>query len=75
MLFLKWNHIKIPQFCYHALASASATRPQGVVSETVIFFAMLTPGARGGVLVEALRYKPEGHGFDFRWCHWIFSLT
>jgi hypothetical protein len=25
--------------------------------------------------VEALRYKPEGRGFDFRWCHWIFSLT
>jgi hypothetical protein len=20
-------------------------------------------------LVEALRYKPEGRGFDFRWCH------
>jgi len=26
-------------------------------------------------LVEALRYKPEGSGFDFRWCHWNFSLT
>jgi hypothetical protein len=25
-------------------------------------------------LVEALRYKPEGRGFNFRWCHWIFSL-
>ena len=25
-------------------------------------------------LVEALRYKPEGHGFDSR-CHWNFSLT
>jgi hypothetical protein len=23
-------------------------------------------------LVEALRYKPEGRGFDSRWCHWIF---
>ena len=21
-------------------------------------------------LVEALRYKPEGSGFDSRWCHW-----
>jgi hypothetical protein len=28
-----------------------------------------------GQLVEALRYKPEGCGFDFRSCHWIFSLT
>jgi len=26
-------------------------------------------------LVEALRYKPEGRGFDSRWRHWIFSLT
>jgi hypothetical protein len=26
-------------------------------------------------LIEALPYKPEGHGFDSRWCHWNFSLT
>ena len=26
-------------------------------------------------LVEALRYKSEGRGFDSRWCHWNFSLT
>jgi hypothetical protein len=25
-------------------------------------------------LFEALRYKPEGRGFDFRWCHWIKIL-
>ena len=25
-------------------------------------------------LVEALRYKPEGRGFDSRWCHWNFLL-
>jgi hypothetical protein len=25
-------------------------------------------------LVEALHYKPEGRGFDSRWCHWNFSL-
>ena len=25
-------------------------------------------------LVEALRYKPKGRGFDSRWCHWNFSL-
>ena len=22
-----------------------------------------------------LRYMPEGHRFDSRWCHWNFSLT
>jgi hypothetical protein len=26
-------------------------------------------------LVEALRYKAEGHGFDSRWGHSNFSLT
>ena len=25
-------------------------------------------------LVEALRYKPEGRGFDSRWCHWNFFI-
>jgi hypothetical protein len=25
-------------------------------------------------LVKPLRYKPEGRGFDSRWCHWNFSL-
>ena len=32
---------------------------------------------RGAVveLVKALFYKPEGRGFDSRWCHWNFSLT
>jgi hypothetical protein len=24
---------------------------------------------------EALRYKPEGRGFDSRKCHWILSVT
>jgi hypothetical protein len=30
-------------------------------------------GAHGGVVVKALRYKPAGHGFDSRWCHWNFG--
>jgi hypothetical protein len=25
-------------------------------------------------LVESLRYKSEGRGFDPRWCHWNFSI-
>jgi len=25
--------------------------------------------------LERLRYKPEGRGFDSRWCHWNSSLT
>jgi hypothetical protein len=31
-------------------------------------------GARGGAVVEALRYKPEGRGIDSRWCDWNFPL-
>jgi len=26
-------------------------------------------------LVEALSYKPDGRGFNSRWCHWNFSVT
>jgi hypothetical protein len=26
-------------------------------------------------LVEEVRHKPEGRGFDSRWRHWNFSLT
>jgi hypothetical protein len=26
-------------------------------------------------LVEAMRYKPEGRGFNYRLCHWNFLLT
>ena len=29
-------------------------------------------GARGGLVVKALRYKPAGRGFDSRCCHWHF---
>jgi hypothetical protein len=36
---------------------------------------LLNKGARGGVVVEALRHKPEGRWFDSRRCHWIFSST
>jgi hypothetical protein len=36
---------------------------------------LLNIEARGGAVVEALRYKPEGRGFDSRFCHWNFSLT
>jgi hypothetical protein len=35
----------------------------------------LRTGVRGGAVVEALRYKPEGRGIDSRWCNWNFSLT
>jgi hypothetical protein len=33
-----------------------------------------TAGYTMAHLVEALRYKPEGRGFDSQWCYWNFSL-
>jgi hypothetical protein len=33
------------------------------------------PGYEVEQLVEALRYKPEVHGFDVCWRHWAFSMT
>ena len=34
-----------------------------------------TGGHAVAQLVEALRYKSEGRGFDSQWCHWNFSLA
>ena len=31
-------------------------------------------GARGGVVVKALRYNLAGRGFGSRLCHWNFSV-
>jgi hypothetical protein len=30
---------------------------------------ILVEGVRGGAVIEALRYKPEGRWFDSQWCH------
>jgi hypothetical protein len=35
----------------------------------------LDQGAMVAQLVEGLRYKPAGRGFDSQWCQWIFSLA
>jgi len=37
--------------------------------------AIIERGHTAAQLVETLRYKSEGQGFDSRWCHWNFSLT
>jgi hypothetical protein len=38
-------------------------------------FPLHTAGHEAAELVEALCYKPEARGFDFRLGHWIFQLT
>ena len=46
-----------------------------MVEAKYIMVVTLQLGDAVAQLVEALRYKPEGRGFDSRWCHWNFSLT
>jgi hypothetical protein len=50
-----------------------------VITETVFVYFYVDLVRSGGTLlvaqlVEALRYKPEGRGFDSR-CYWNFSST
>ena len=40
-----------------------------------IRYVQIVQGVRGGVVVKALRYKPEGQEFNSRWFHWVFSVT
>jgi hypothetical protein len=42
-----------------------------VLVTSFLQYVMFLAGVHGVVVVEALRYKPEGRGFDSRWCHWI----
>jgi len=44
-------------------------------SIVILCFHRLHVGHAAAQLVDALRYTPEGRGFDSRWCHWNFSLT
>jgi len=41
---------------------------------TIFVNNQLDAGHAVAQLVNALRYKPEGRGFDFRWGHWIFFI-
>ena len=49
---------------------------RGLFEGTLLTFTLTNRGGHAvAQLVEALRYKPEGRGFDSRLCHWNFSLT
>jgi len=49
----------------------------GKIAKVAYFFGKCSSDAGYAVvrLVEALRYKLAGCGFNYRWCHWNFSLT
>jgi len=67
--------------CVPVVASLGCLHLQIVMLVVALSFASSTQSfpLRAGQwmaqLVEALLYKPEGRGFDSRWCHWNFSLT
>jgi len=46
-----------------------------VKNKTCYFKVLNVLGHAVAQLVKALRYKPEGHGFDSQWFQWNFSLT
>jgi hypothetical protein len=47
----------------------------GVMIFKVIYCNITKNGAPVAQLVESLRYKLAGRGFDSQWCQWIFSLA
>jgi hypothetical protein len=69
--------VKFTRGCVHKdLLSVCECRDNRHSENVNEFLSVLfTFGARGGAVVETLRYKPEGRGIDSRWCHWKFSLT
>ena len=60
---------------YTIFSSNCGTRMELLQFPIKFMFANSKAGARGGLGVNALRYKPAGRGFDSRWCHWNFSVT
>jgi hypothetical protein len=68
---------KLKRYCpfvthYISFAFQSRKTCYSYVYFTIIF---LYIGGTQWHLVEALRYKPGGRGFEFRWGHWNFPLT
>ena len=49
--------------------------PWSFTKKCTLFISTHQGGYAVAQLVEALRYKSEGRGFDSQWCHYNFSLT
>jgi len=68
-----WPHIagciKMSMSC-----KAGVHTRQNCVINGLFYLSLLRMRYAVTQLVEALRYKPEGRGFDSRLCHWIFHL-
>ena len=55
------------------ISKKSFRMPMGILKNKIRSWKLPQMGQEQ--LVEALRYKPEGRGFDSRLCYWNFSLT
>ena len=67
--------VKSTGYPLHSPVSPSVPLPCVTVCHHISTGVYLHMGGRvRGGAVEALRYKPEGRGFDSRWCHLNFSL-
>jgi hypothetical protein len=65
-----------PAFCEPEPQITPANGPYRESSQSISYHHNILRRENAVVqLVEALRCKPEGRGFDSRWCHWNFSLT
>jgi hypothetical protein len=42
---------------------------------TTLLKVIILQGPYVGAVVEAMHYKQEGRGIDYRWCHWNFTFT
>jgi hypothetical protein len=60
---------------YDGLPLSTSFHQCPIITFDLILFVSEGQGARDGVVVKALRYKPAGRGFDCRCCHWSFSVT
>jgi hypothetical protein len=74
-IFIKFVIIMITSRSRRPVLSIILTCSQPAYTFSLKFSFVFAVGARGGAVVEALRYKPEGRGIDSRWRHWNFSLT
>jgi hypothetical protein len=71
VFFVKYRLVDFTEYCLvHSISKIN--HYYSLISDNVYVSTSQVIVACGGAVVEALRYKPEGHGFDSR-CH--FSLT
>ena len=72
--FMFYNEILYAFFVPHACHMTSLSCSLRVHNHNYIWGKVqIMKGARCGVMVKALRYKPAIRGFGSRWCHWNFS--